>query len=57
MLSRINAQLNRDIYSGVKMYGKVDRISLNKIYPFKDMLVVRFNSAGNIGVQVSKLNF
>ena len=56
MLNRINAQLNRDIYSGVKMYGKVDRVSLNKIYPFKDMLVVRFNSAGNIGMQVSKLN-
>lgn len=57
ILNRINTQLNRDIYSGVKMYGKVDRISLKKIYPFKDMLVVRFNSAGNIGIQVSKLNF
>jgi len=57
ILNRINQQLNREIYSGVKMSGKVDLITLKKIYPFKDMLVVRFNSAGNIGIQVSKLAF
>jgi hypothetical protein len=57
LLNRINSQLNRDVYAGVKMYGKVDILTLKKIYPFKDMLVVRFNSSGNIGMQVSKLNF
>jgi len=57
MLARINVQLNREVYTGVKMYGKVDILTLKKIYPFKDMLVVRFNSTGNIGIQVNKLAF
>jgi hypothetical protein len=57
MLNRINTQLNRDVYTGVRTYGKVDILTLKKIYPFKDMLVVRFNSSGNIGMQVSKLAF
>ncbi|MGL6269785.1 MAG: hypothetical protein ACRC2O_17755, partial [Chitinophagaceae bacterium] len=57
ILARINLQLNRDVFTGIRMYGKVDILTLKKLYPFKDMLVVRFNSTGNIGLQVNKLTF
>jgi hypothetical protein len=48
ILGRMNAQMNRTLYPGVQMTGYVREISLEKIYTFQDMLVVRFHSSGKI---------
>jgi len=57
MLSRINAQVNREPYPGVQMSGSIRELSLEKIYTFREMLVVRFHSTGRINLQVNQINF
>jgi hypothetical protein len=56
MLKRINGQLNREPYPGVSMSGSVRELQLEKIYTFREMLVVRFHSTGRIELQVNRLS-
>jgi Domain of unknown function (DUF4403) len=56
MLKRINTQLNREPYPGVSMTGTVRELQLEKIYTFREMLVVRFHSTGRIELQVNRLS-
>jgi hypothetical protein len=56
-LAKINAQFNREAYPGVQLRGEVRELSLEKIYTFRDMLVVRFHSAGRAELRVDRLSF
>jgi hypothetical protein len=56
MLGRINGQLNREPYPGVVMSGSVRELGLEKIYTFREMLVVRFHSTGRIDLQVNRIS-
>ncbi len=56
LLDKINAQFNKEVYKGVLMNGRVHTVSIEKIYPFTDQLVVRFSSKGDLEVVVSELS-
>lgn len=57
LLDKINAQFNREVYKSVLMNGSVQHISIEKIYPFADQLVVRFSSRGDLEILVKELSF
>jgi hypothetical protein len=56
LLDKINAQFNKEVYKGVLMNGKVQTVSIEKIYPFTDQLVVRFSSKGDLEILVNELS-
>lgn len=57
LLDKINAQFNREVYKSILMNGSVQHISIEKIYPFADQLVVRFSSRGDLEILVKELSF
>jgi hypothetical protein len=57
ILSKINAELNREIKKGIFMSGNVVKIGIVKIYPFTEKLVIRFSSSGEVNLAVNSVEF
>ncbi|HLO82749.1 MAG TPA: DUF4403 family protein [Chitinophagaceae bacterium] len=57
LLEKVNGQLNTEIRKGVMMKGHVNTVSIEKIYPFNESLVVRFSSKGELDILVNDLSF
>jgi hypothetical protein len=55
LLDLINTKLNGELYPGVTVNGRVEQISLMKIYTFKDKLVVRFRSSGELSASLIRI--
>jgi hypothetical protein len=56
LLDKINAQFNKEVYKGVLMNGSVQNVSIEKIYPFVDQLVIRFSSKGDLEILVREIS-
>jgi hypothetical protein len=57
LLDKINVQFNREVKKGIRMNGQVSNVSIEKIYPFTDQLVVRFSSKGDLDIVVNQFSF
>jgi hypothetical protein len=57
LLDKINGQFNREVRKGIRMNGQVSKVSIEKIYPFTDQLVIRFSSKGDMDILVNELSF
>jgi hypothetical protein len=57
LLTNVNAQLNKEIRKGVVMHGEVRNVTIEKIYPFTEKLVIRFSSKGELDIAVNDLSF
>lgn len=57
MLDKINAQMKTEFKPGIIMTGEVKSIAINKIYPFSENLVIRFNTTGSLDIQVNQINY
>jgi len=57
LLDKMNAQLRADIKPGISMSGEVRSMTINKIYPFSEKLVIRFSTTGSLDITVNNLSF
>ncbi|HSF46141.1 MAG TPA: DUF4403 family protein [Chitinophagaceae bacterium] len=57
LLANVNSQLNKEIRKGVVMHGAVRNVTIEKIYPFTEKLVVRFSSKGELDITINDLGF
>jgi hypothetical protein len=57
LIDKMNAQLKAEIKPGISMTGEVKSMSINKIYPFSEKLVIRFSTSGSLDITVNNLSF
>jgi len=57
VMDKINSQLTSEIKPGISMKGQVKSVSINKIYPFSDNLVIRFSTTGMLDILVNSISF
>jgi bifunctional N-acetylglucosamine-1-phosphate-uridyltransferase/glucosamine-1-phosphate-acetyltransferase GlmU-like protein len=48
MKKTIQTEMNKELTKGVKLSGKVESLSIHKIYPNHKNLVIRVNTAGDM---------
>ncbi len=53
----INKELNKEWAKGIRSYGNIKDISLIRIYPMQQHLVIRSNCTGDLSVKVESINF
>ncbi len=57
LISQINRQSPRELYPGVWVNGSVNAVSLIRILPSREKLLVRFSSTGNMSLIITRLDF
>ncbi len=57
VLEKMNAQLKTEFTPGISMIGEVKSMTINKIYPFTENLVIRFSTAGNLEILINNVSF
>ena len=57
LLTNVNTQLNKEIRKGVVMHGEVRNVTIEKIYPFTEKMVIRFSSKGELDIAINDPGF
>jgi hypothetical protein len=57
LLTNVNSQLNKEIRKGVVMHGEVRNVTIERIYPFTEKLVIRFSSKGDLDIAINDPGF
>jgi len=56
LLHQVNPYLKQELRKGIVLNGNLDRVNIERIYPFADKLLIRFTSSGNMEVRVNDLS-
>jgi hypothetical protein len=53
----MNQQLNRELVKGIRSNGKINTMTLARIYPMQQYLIIRSKCEGELAVKVEKVEF
>lgn len=53
----INKELNKEWVKGIRSYGNINDISIIRIYPMQQHLIIRSNCEGDLSVKVDSIDF
>lgn len=57
LLSKMNAQINRQLQKGVFSTGKVNSLQIIDIYPFKENFILRCSSRGEMAIRIDAFDY
>ncbi|WP_336513955.1 DUF4403 family protein [Pollutibacter soli] len=57
LISQVNNQVPKELYPGVWVNGAVNAVTLDRLMPSKEKLIVRLSSTGNLRLTLTKLEW
>ena len=57
LVSQVNSQVPKEIYSGVWVNGALNAVTLDRLVPSREKLIVRLSSTGNLRLTLTKLDW
>lgn len=57
LISQVNSQIPKELYPGVWVNGAVNAVTLDRLIPSKEKLIVRLSSTGNMRLTLTRLDW